>query len=83
MAESMFHRRGTTLVRRLRLPPGAATPWHSYPPKRVTVVLRGDVLAIEYRDGGPCERIALATGHVDWDEPTARSARRQCRRAAL
>jgi hypothetical protein len=66
MAETVLHRRGTTLVRRLRLAPGAAMPWHSDPFERVTVVLRGDALAIEYRDGGPSERIALAAGQVDW-----------------
>ena len=33
---------------------------------------RGDALAIEYQDGGPSERVALAPGQVDWDEPTAR-----------
>jgi quercetin dioxygenase-like cupin family protein len=72
MAETVLHRRGTTLVRRLRLAPGAALPWHSDPFERVTVVLRGGALAIEYRDGGPGERIALTAGQVDWDEPTAR-----------
>lgn len=72
MAETVLHRRGATLVRRLCLAPGEAMPWHSDPFERVTVVLRGDVLAIEYRDGGPGERIALAPGQVDWDEPTAR-----------
>jgi hypothetical protein len=47
-------------------------PWHRDPYHRVTVVLSGDALLIEYRDGGPAERIALAAGRVDWDEPTAR-----------
>ncbi|HSA80226.1 MAG TPA: hypothetical protein VLE23_05345 [Geminicoccaceae bacterium] len=72
MAETVLHRRGTTLVRRLCLAQGEAMPWHSDPFERVTVVLRGAVLAIEYRDGGPSERIALTAGQVDWDEPTAR-----------
>jgi Domain of unknown function DUF29 len=72
MAETMLHRRGTTLVRRLCLAPGEAMPWHTDPFERVTVVLRGDALAIEYRDGGPSERVALAPGQVDRDEPTAR-----------
>jgi len=42
----------TTMVRRLRLAPGEAMPWHCDPCQRVAVVLRGDLLAIEYRDGG-------------------------------
>ena len=59
-------------MRRLCLAPGAALPWHSDPFERVTVVLRGGALAIEYRDGGPGERFTLTAGQVDWDEPTAR-----------
>jgi hypothetical protein len=50
MAEERLFQRGTTLVRRLRLAPGEAMPWHRDPFHRVTVVLRGDALAIEYRD---------------------------------
>ena len=72
MAETVLHRRGTILVRRLCLAQGEAMPWHSDPFERVTVVLRGGALAIEYRDGGPSEQIVLAAGQVDWDEPTAR-----------
>jgi hypothetical protein len=36
------------------------------------VVLRGGVLAIEYRDGGQGARFKLKGGQVDWDEPTDR-----------
>jgi quercetin dioxygenase-like cupin family protein len=72
MSEQILHRRGRIVVRRLRLLPGEAMPWHSDPHHRVTVVLRGSTLALEYRDGGPVEPIALAPGQVDWDEPTAR-----------
>ena len=46
--------------------------WHRDPFHRVTVVLQGDVLAIEYRDGSPSERIEVRPGQVDWDEPTVR-----------
>jgi quercetin dioxygenase-like cupin family protein len=70
--EEVLHRRGTTLVRRLCLAPGEATPWHHDPFHRVTVVLRGGVLAIEYRDGGQGARSELKDGQVDWDEPTDR-----------
>jgi quercetin dioxygenase-like cupin family protein len=70
--EEVLHRRGTTLVRRLCLAPGEATPWHHDPFLRVTVVLRAGVLAIEYRDGGQGARFELKGGQVDWDEPTDR-----------
>jgi hypothetical protein len=64
--------RGTTLVRRLRLAPGEAMPWYRDPFQRVTVVLSGSALAIEYRDGGQSQRIAVRAGQVDRDEPTER-----------
>ena len=34
--------------------------------------LRGDLLAIEFRDGGAAERVEVQPGEVDWDEPTER-----------
>lgn len=73
--EETLHRRGTTLVRRLRLGPGESTPWHRDPFHRVTVVLAGDALAVEYRDGGPRETFDVAPGQADWDEPTERMHR--------
>jgi len=69
--EVLFHR-GTTLVRRLRLAPGEGLPWHRDPYHRLTVIVRGDALAIEYRDGSESERLSVAPGQVDWDEPTER-----------
>lgn len=72
MREETLLRRGTTLVRRLRLEPGEATAWHRDPHHRVSVILRGDALSIEYRDGGASERIALEPGQAGWDEPTER-----------
>ena len=43
--------------------------WHRDPFHRVTVVLAGDALAIEYRDGSASERFGVEPGQVDWDEP--------------
>jgi quercetin dioxygenase-like cupin family protein len=72
MAEEELFRRGTVLVRRLRLEPGAAMPWHRDPFHRVTVVLAGDVLAIEAPDGSVLARFEVTPGQVDWDEPSDR-----------
>ena len=72
MASDVLFDRGTTLVRRLRLAPGEALPWHRDPFHRVTVVLRGEALQLEFRDGGEPQRIPVAPGQVDWDEPTER-----------
>ena len=69
MTDETLFRRGTTLVRRLRLAPGEAMPWHRDPFHRVTVVLSGEAIAIEYRDGRPSERFEVSPGQVDWDEP--------------
>ncbi len=69
--ELLFHH-GTTMVRRLRLAPGEAMSWHRDPFHRVAVVLSGDVLLIEYRDGGESQRIQITPGEVEWEEPSAR-----------
>lgn len=72
MAEEELFRRGTVLARRLRLEPGEAMPWHRDPFHRVTVVLSGDALAIEARDGSELARFEVTPGQVDWDEPSDR-----------
>ena len=72
MKDEVLFRRGTTLVRRMQLEPGEAMPWHRDPFQRVTVVLHGEGLALEYHDGSEPERFEVAPGQVDWDEPTDR-----------
>ena len=72
MLDEVLFQRATTLVRRLRLAPGEAMPWHRDPFHRVTVILDGDTLAIEFRDGGERQQFAVTPGQVDWDEPTER-----------
>jgi hypothetical protein len=69
MIQETLHHRGTTLVRRLLLRPGEATRWHVDPFHRVSVVLKGDVLAVEFRDGQPTMEVRVSPGQVDWDEP--------------
>ena len=68
----VLHHRGNYLVRRQRLAPGEATPWHRDPFHRVTVVLGGDLLNIEFRDGGNTLDWKVTVGEVDWSEPTDR-----------
>lgn len=75
MTEETLHHRGTTLVRRLFLAPGEATRWHRDPFHRVSVVLSGDVLAIEFRDGLVRKHVKVTSGQVDWDEPSDRTHR--------
>jgi hypothetical protein len=75
--QEVLHHRGNYLVRRQRLAPGEATAWHRDPFHRVTVVLSGDLLHIEFpRDGanpgGETLPWKITVGEVDWSEPTDR-----------
>ena len=72
MSDELLFQHGTIMARRLRLAPGEAMPWHRDPFHRVAVVLGGDLLAIEYRDGGESLRVGITPGQVDWEEPSAR-----------
>lgn len=56
----------------MRLAPGEKMPWHRDPFHRVTVVLHGDMIAIEFRDESEPERFSVTPGQVDWDGPTDR-----------
>jgi quercetin dioxygenase-like cupin family protein len=70
--QQLLHHRGNYLVRRQRSVPGDATPWHRDPFHRVTVVLAGDVLNIEFRDGCETQSWKITVGEVDWSEPSGR-----------
>lgn len=70
--QQVLHHRGNTLVRRQRLAPGEATPWHHDPFHRLTVVLSGDLVHIEFRDGGNTAPWNVTVGEVDWVEPSER-----------
>ena len=70
--QQVLHHRGNYLVRRQRLAPGEATPWHCDPYHRVTVVLSGDLLKIEFRDGEESLTWKVTVGEVDWSEPSNR-----------
>jgi quercetin dioxygenase-like cupin family protein len=72
MTDEVLYHHGTTMVRRLRLAPGEAMPWHRDPFPRVAVVLGGDLLAIEYSDGSESLRVEIAPGQVDWEKPSER-----------
>ena len=75
MIHEIISRRGTTLVKRLVLAPGEATAWHYDPCHRVSVVIRGDALTIEYHDRAEALRMSVNAGQVDWDKPTDRRHR--------
>jgi quercetin dioxygenase-like cupin family protein len=68
----VLHHHGNILVRRQRLAPGEATPWHHDPFHRVVVVLSGDLVKVEFRDGGEPAQWEVTVGEVDWVEPSDR-----------
>lgn len=51
------------------LEPGEALPWHTDLCHRFSVVVRGETIAIEYRDDGKIETISVFPGMADWDKP--------------
>ena len=69
MSEEIVAKKGKTVVRRQRLEPGESTPWHRDPYHRVTVVLSGNALTIEYPNGTLVGRFSVHAGQVEWDEP--------------
>ena len=71
MADEILFHHGTTTGRCLLLAPGEAMPWHRDPFQRVAVILRGDLLSIEYRDGSESQRVEITPGQVEWEEPSA------------
>jgi hypothetical protein len=72
MTDEILLQHGATMVRRLRLAPGETMPWHRDPFHRVAVVLSGDALSIEYRDGGESQHAEITPVQVEWEEPSAR-----------
>jgi Cupin domain. len=72
MTDEVIFQRNTIQLRRLRLAPGEAMLWHRDPFQRIAIVVSGDLLSIEYRDGGETLRVEISPGMVDWEEPSKR-----------
>jgi hypothetical protein len=75
MTDEILFQHGNIMVRRLRLAVGEAMPWHRDPFHRVAVVVGGDRLSIEHRDGGEPVVVQIEAGQVDWEEPSERVQR--------
>jgi quercetin dioxygenase-like cupin family protein len=75
MTDEILFQRGTTLVRRQWLAPGEMLPWHRDPFHRVSVVLAGDQIEIQFHDASETLRVPVEPGQVDWDEPSNRPHR--------
>jgi hypothetical protein len=64
--------RDDLVIRRLILEPGDAMPWHIDACDRFTVVVHGEALRIEFRDGGESATVRVYAGQADWDGPEER-----------
>jgi hypothetical protein len=71
MSEELLYERGNVLVRRMILEPGESSEWHIDTCERVSVVISGDRLGVEFRDGRESHEFDVLAGQVDWDEPTS------------
>jgi hypothetical protein len=72
MQTEIITQRDDLIIRRAILAPGEATPWHTDLVHRFTVVVQGDRLAIEFRDGGGRDEFGVHPGLADWDAPELR-----------
>lgn len=71
MSTEVITERDDLIIRRQVLEPGEATPWHTDAVHRFTVVIRGEKLALEFRDGERIE-FAVHAGMAEWDPPEPR-----------
>ena len=72
MREGTVSRDESVVIRRMILEPGEAMPWHTDPCRRISTVIQGERLRIEYRDGGEAEEVVVSPGMSGWDEPEER-----------
>jgi hypothetical protein len=72
MSFELITQRGNLLIRRQRLEPGEALPWHVDRCHRFTVVVQGERLGIEFRDTGEVVEVPVNPGLAEWDVPEPR-----------
>ena len=72
MISETISQRTHVIIRRHILEPGEALPWHSDLCHRFSVVVRGEAIAIEYRDSKEIKTITVYPGLGDWDAPQRR-----------
>lgn len=68
LSETISQRTGL-IIRRHILEPGESLPWHSDICHRFSVIIRGEVIAIHYRDSKEIETIQVYPGLAEWDAP--------------
>jgi hypothetical protein len=72
MRVEVITKRKDLVIRRLVLDPGEAMFWHKDTCHRFSVVVRGSLLAIEYRDSKETLELEVYPGMANWDAPEER-----------
>ena len=73
MKQEIVDTTGNIQIRRLTLEPGDAMPWHVDPYRRISTVVRGERLRIEFQDAPPdALDVEVFAGMAGWDEPDDR-----------
>ena len=75
MAAEIITKRDDLVIRRLVLEPGEAMPWHTDSCRRVSIVVRGERLRIEFLGSDEPIDVDVYPGLVDWDNPESRAHR--------
>jgi len=72
MLSETIRERADVVIRRHILEPGEALPWHTDVCPRFSVIIGGEVIAIEYRDSKEIKTIPAHIGLAEWDTPQTR-----------
>jgi len=72
MISETIDQRPDLIIRRHILEPGEALPWHSDLCHRFSVIVRGEAIAIEYRDSKEIKTTPVYPGLAEWDAPQSR-----------
>jgi hypothetical protein len=72
MISETITQRPNLIIRRHILEPGETLPWHSDACHRFSVIIRGEAIAIEYRDSEEIKTIPVYPGLAEWDAPQSK-----------
>ena len=75
MISETISERTDLIIRRHILEPGEALPWHSDLCHRFSVIIRGEAIAIEYRDSKEIKTIPVHSGLAEWNSPQPKAHR--------
>lgn len=72
MTSETISQRTDLIIRKHILEPGEALPWHTDLCHRFSVIIRGEAIAIEYRDSKEVKIVPVHPGLAEWDAPQSK-----------